>query len=146
MEEHLKEPSTSSSDSGGDGTECVDKGSKSKKSRITIPSRAITSAKKRMAELDIIVEETPTFSNGDVLIGDFSIGVDCEQIVTNLVVETRDVSEGVTEIEKGKGKLGTTDVSDGYGPKVKRRYVKKNMEYWNNRKLTSFERKRKGDI
>ena len=45
-----------------------------------------------MAELDIIVEETPTFSNGDVLIGDFLIGVACEYIVTNLIVETRDVS------------------------------------------------------
>ena len=70
--------------------------------------------------MDIILEETPTFSDGDVSIGDFSIGVDREQIVKNLVVEPRDVSEGVTEIEKGKGKLGTTDVSDGYRPKVKR--------------------------
>ena len=74
------------------------------------------------------MEETPTFS----------IGVACEQIVSVGAAEIGDVSEGVTEMEKEKGKLGTMDVSTGCGPKVKRRYIKKNMDYWNNRTVHRF--------
>ena len=77
------------------------------------------------------MEETPTFS----------IGVACEQITVG-VAEIGDVSEGTSEVEE-KGKLGTTDSSAGCGPKVKRRYVKRNMDYWNSRKLTSLDRKGK---
>ena len=107
---------------------------KTKKSRVTVPRKAITPAEKRKAELDIIVEEIPTFS----------AGVACKQIVLVPVVKIGEVSEGVIENEKGKLLLGTTDVvGDGCIPKVKRRYVKKNLEYWNNRKLASLDRKGK---
>ena len=129
-----KEPKTSSSGSGGDGSGCIDNESKSKKSKVTVPRKAITPAKKRKAELDIIVEEIPTFS----------AGLTCKQIVSVPVVRIGEVLEVVIEKEKGKLLLGTTEVvADGCMPKVKRRYVKKNLEYWNKRRLASLDRKGK---
>ena len=93
---------------------------------------AITSARKRTPELDITRNET------------FSGGVDCVQIIS-VVANIRDVSDSVEELD-GKGKVEKRVVKNGDVPKVKRRYVKKNIEYWDKKQLVSLDRKRKVTI
>ena len=64
-----------------------------------------------------------------------------EQIVSIVVTEIGDVLEEKSELE-GKEKLEIV-CNTGFRLKVKRHYVKKNMEYWNNMKVTGLDRKKK---
>jgi hypothetical protein len=67
--------------------------------------------------------------------------VDYVQIIL-IGTETGDVSEGVKEIAR-KVKVGQNVCNDGNVPRVKRKYIKKDLEYWEKRSIARLVTGRK---
>jgi len=121
----------SSSGSGGDGVTNGTEESKTKKCKVTVPLHATTPALKRTAEMAVSeerVNETGTGSctqNGE--------GNDLITTVKELEVYGSN-GEGKGDgkrsiVEGGKGEERVCPESSK--PKAKRKYMKRNMEYWN---------------
>ena len=116
---------SSSSGSGGDGVMNGNDESKSKKSKLTVPLHATTPALKRTVEMDVTHGMSIAEAGSGLIVYDND--------GTGQMTKAKDVLDVVRE---RKGKESDGNVCEVSAPmmKVRRTYVKCNMEYWSIRK------------